>query len=148
MCPEEPLLRYDYWLGHQGTKNQKQKMCYNSWTNGWITLKLLSDVYLVGIHDLVYGFLIWPCKVREVKVPSITVGWHVFWCIELECSNLLHVPLGKSNSQTNYWTNGWITLNFLLEVYLVGIHYIIYRFLIWPTLQGYTHRDQSSKHYC
>jgi hypothetical protein len=32
-------------------QNRKHKMCYISWTDGWITLKFLSEVHLVRMHD-------------------------------------------------------------------------------------------------
>jgi hypothetical protein len=50
----------------------------------------------------------------------------------------------KLNTQKCYdtSTNDWVILKCLSEVYLVRIHDIVPRFLIWPTLEG--HRGQSS----
>jgi hypothetical protein len=43
-----------------GGQDRKQKKCYNSWTNDWISSKCLSWVHLIRIHDIVPGFLIRP----------------------------------------------------------------------------------------
>jgi hypothetical protein len=59
-------------------------------------------------------------------------------------------PKPKTNKCYNHdssWTNCWINFKFLSWVYLIRIHDIIPRFLIWPTFEG--HRGQSSKrHSC
>jgi hypothetical protein len=52
-----------------GGQNRKHKKCYNS----WIISKFLSSVYLIRIHDIIPGFLIWPTFWRsQVQVQNGT----------------------------------------------------------------------------
>jgi hypothetical protein len=93
--PDQVSFRFDSWLGHQGakTENTKSGINYNSWTNDWIILKFLSEVYLVrihDIHDIIHRFLIWPpFEGHRGKRSKWHRCWHVSLLFDLEHSNLV-----------------------------------------------------------
>jgi hypothetical protein len=96
-----------------GGQNWKHKKCYNScWTNDWVILKFLSAtevhvhiVYLVRIHDIIHGFLIWPTFEghRGQSSKHITklacffcycsnfarTSWFVLLLFDIECSSFV-----------------------------------------------------------
>jgi hypothetical protein len=143
----------------------KHKKCYDSWTNDWITLTFLSEVYLERLHDIIHMFLILR-TFEEVKL-------HLTWSSSVSMARFVtagaidlnlctYVPLGKSSSQATFQfslilglatrgTKSAITpeimsgSKFLSLVHLIRIHDILPGFLIWPTFEGY--RGKSSKWY-
>jgi hypothetical protein len=100
----------------------EKKKCYYSWTQA----KTNDPHWLVNL-----------CMAESMKVKN-DVGEFPGWA--LLSGHVVH------NSCSVYrwpWTNGWISSKFSSLVYLISIHDIIPRFLIWPTFEG--HWGQSSK---
>ena len=52
--------RFDSWFGHQGAGGWKHEICDSSLITSLIFVRFLWWVLLARIHDISYGFLIWP----------------------------------------------------------------------------------------
>jgi hypothetical protein len=109
-----------------GGQNWKHVKCYNSWTNGWIISKSLSQVHLEKIHDIIPGFLIWPTFQGHrgqsssgsiSRVSSVTTG-----AIDLRLCTYVplgHLIIGTSNKDMTLNLGFWFDL--LLKVALVKV---------------------------
>jgi hypothetical protein len=116
--PDQVSVRSDSWLSHH-------KKWYNSWTNDWIILKFLSEVYLVRMHDIIHRFLIWPTfegHRGQITFNMIIGKPHLTWSSSVSMACFVtagaidlklctYVPLGKniSTSQTTFWSLGLAT---------------------------------------
>ena len=163
--PNFGLIRLGIWP--PGGVSRKHKTAISEVTMTVRVTKLWLYVYLVGLHYMSFGFLIWPTfqghRGQSSKFHRQVAHFITIWPRELWLGVMMYLgthcvpkfgliglriwpPGGGSLKRKSAISEVTLTARITklwLYVYLVGLHYISCRFLIWPTFQG--HRGQSSK---